>query len=147
MMTTQKRSVFIVLVWVIAAVAVLRWIVTWPASDIDDYSTIFIITVVFSVVPWLMNLIMILGISLSLATRMNRARRWILSIWALCLVSPVLVDFIQIQSVVNPDLWKSLRFSLDEFAYPDLFGLLLILCVAMLIEAAVNLVKELRQLG
>ena len=147
MMTTEKRIAFIVLVWVILAVAILSWIVTWPVRDIDDYSTMFLITVVFSVVPWLINLILILGICLSLARRMTRARRWILAIWALCLVSPVLVDFIQIHMEVDPYGWKSIPNSLDAFAYPWLFALLLILCVAVLIEDAVNFVKELRQRG
>ncbi len=77
---------------------------------------------------------------------MNRARRWILAIWALCLVCPAFVEFIQIHKAVDPYGWKSIS-SLDAFGHPELYALLLILCVAMLIEAGVNLVKELRQLG
>ena len=148
MMTTQKRNAFIVLVWAIVAVAVLRWSVPWPARDDDDYSKWFLVTVVLSVVPLIIDLIMILGICLSLERRMNRARLWILSLWTLCLVCPVLMYFIHIEMVVDPNWWSSsIRFSLDSFAYPWLFALLLILCVAMLIEAAVNSVKELRQRG
>ena len=146
-MTPTQRRASIVVVWVIVAAAVLRWIVTWPVPDTDDYSTWFLINIVFFAGPWIMNLIMILGICLSLERRASRAKLCIISIWALCLVCPVFVSFIQIQTAVRLSWWRSIFFNLDLFGYPWLFKLLLILCVAMGIEATVNFVKELRQRG
>ena len=104
--------------WLITLASALRFLAPLPARDEDEYWRWLLFGTVPFAMPVIINFIIILLIILSLEKRMTRARVWILSLWTLGLVGPAWV--------VVRNLWL--------FAFP-LFALLLLLCLALGIEA------------
>lgn len=136
------RRTLLVGAWLIILVGVLWLLVPRPATDDDEYWKWFLFGTVFSAIRLVIDLIIILVIMFSLERRITRARIWILSLWTLGLAGPALFVAVREGLKVDPIWGRSIKDTLWVFAYPYLFALLLMLLLALWIEALAGLRSE-----
>jgi|HubBroStandDraft_2_1064218.scaffolds.fasta_scaffold21882_2 hypothetical protein len=132
---SATRRILLVAVWLIILVGVLWLFASRPATDDDEYWKWFLFGTVLSSIRLVIDLIILLVIAFSLERRVTRARVWILSLWTLGLAGPAWLVALREGLKVDPIWGRSVRDTIWVFAYPYLFALLLMLLVALWIEA------------
>lgn len=134
-MNSVTRKIFVIAAWLIFSTGAVWALVPRPATDDSEYWRWFLFGTVFLAIRIIIDLLIILIICISLAERLTRARIWILSLWTLGLAGPALLVACEEGLKVDPVWARSLKDSLWVFAYPYLFGLLLVLLLALWLEA------------
>jgi hypothetical protein len=140
--SVATRRTLLFAVWLITLGSALRFIAPLPARDEEEYWRWFLFGTTLFAIPVVVNFIIILLIIFTLEKRMTRARVWILSLWTLGLGVPALFVAVREGLKVDPIWARSIKDTLWVFAYPYLFALLLMLLLALWIEALAGLRSE-----
>ncbi|HUL33218.1 MAG TPA: hypothetical protein VL128_05005 [Candidatus Eisenbacteria bacterium] len=133
-MTVMRRYSIVILAWLALVAAVWHWVIPLPQPDDGEYSKWLLMALITGGIPWAIDLSILLGICLSLTTRLGRARLWILRVWGLGFFGPLVVAFLIEGLSVNANWKTSIPASLDALAFPWLLVLLLLLAFVLRIE-------------
>jgi hypothetical protein len=140
--TSATRRTLLVAGWLIILAGILWLLVSRPAADEEEYWKWFLFGPVLLAIPLIIDMILVLVIMFSLERRMTRARVWILSLWTFGLAGPALSVALW-EGLKFDSIWeRALKDALWVFSYPYMFALLLVLLLALWIEALPSLRSE-----